>query len=311
MKFQLQQLEQMLDNAMNHASILTWGWFNEGPSSEPKACPAYAANAKYARARDPTRFTTWADDTDTRGACYEHATLISFNDYPGWYNHAGDINAPQIWNQRRRCVRLLGLAGARALQRGARRLGLPLVPRQLSARLAQRRRRRRPLRGLRRVGAIPLERRLLVRVHLLRDDHELLAQRRRRGLRRRALRLLPRRRHRRGAAAAHGPQRRQRLAQIEPQARLRPPVRRRVVAQRGVLGLRLLELLEHARHLAPHAVDLRAHGGRARGRAVRLRWQSLCDHRRYLGLRLRLLHDVAGRRATPLVDASHPGPPVR
>ena len=72
----------MLDNAMNHASILTWGWFNEGPSSEPKACPAYAANAKYARARDPTRFTTWADDTDTRGACYEHATLISFNDYP-------------------------------------------------------------------------------------------------------------------------------------------------------------------------------------------------------------------------------------
>ena len=47
MKFQLQQLEQMLDNAMNHASILTWGWFNEGPSSEPKACPAYAANAKY------------------------------------------------------------------------------------------------------------------------------------------------------------------------------------------------------------------------------------------------------------------------
>ena len=47
MMIQQQQLEQMLDNAMTHALILTWGWFNEGPSSEPKACPAYAANAKY------------------------------------------------------------------------------------------------------------------------------------------------------------------------------------------------------------------------------------------------------------------------
>ena len=121
MKFQLQQLEQMLDNAMNHASILTWGWFNEGPSSEPKACPAYAANAKYARARDPTRFTTWADDTDTRGACYEHATLISFNDYPGWYNHAGDINAPQIWNQMAAAVR------GGTTKSGAGTLGKPMV----------------------------------------------------------------------------------------------------------------------------------------------------------------------------------------
>eukprot|EP01050_Picozoa_sp_SAG11_P010025 SAG11_NODE_985_length_6288_cov_53.468972_2_plen_111_part_00 len=74
----------MMDNAMNHASILTWGWFNEGPSSNEEACPAYAACSAQARARDPTRFVTWADDTDLRGKCYGHATLISFNDYPGW-----------------------------------------------------------------------------------------------------------------------------------------------------------------------------------------------------------------------------------
>ena len=30
MKYQMQQLEEMLDNAMNHASVMTWGWFNEG-----------------------------------------------------------------------------------------------------------------------------------------------------------------------------------------------------------------------------------------------------------------------------------------
>ena len=30
MHFQLQQLEQMLDNALNHAAVFAWGWFNEG-----------------------------------------------------------------------------------------------------------------------------------------------------------------------------------------------------------------------------------------------------------------------------------------
>lgn len=59
MPYQLQQLEQMLNNALNHASVLTWGWFNEGPSDKPENCPAYAACANYTRARDPTRFHTW------------------------------------------------------------------------------------------------------------------------------------------------------------------------------------------------------------------------------------------------------------
>ena len=58
--------------------------FNEGPSNQPDACPAYKANADLAKARDPTRFTTWADDWTTGGYCYEHASLIAFNNYPGW-----------------------------------------------------------------------------------------------------------------------------------------------------------------------------------------------------------------------------------
>lgn len=86
MKYQMMQLEEMLDNALNHASVLTWGWFNEGPSNDLAACPAYGRCNSYSRARDPTRFTTWADDKDLRGKCYEHATLIAFNNYPGWYN---------------------------------------------------------------------------------------------------------------------------------------------------------------------------------------------------------------------------------
>jgi hypothetical protein len=29
-----------MDNAFNHASVMTWGWFNEGPSNDAAACPA-------------------------------------------------------------------------------------------------------------------------------------------------------------------------------------------------------------------------------------------------------------------------------
>jgi len=46
----------MLDASLNHASIMAWVWFNEGPSQHEEACPAYAACAAYVRARDPTRF---------------------------------------------------------------------------------------------------------------------------------------------------------------------------------------------------------------------------------------------------------------
>jgi beta-glucuronidase len=79
----------MMDNALNHASIFAWGWFNEGPSDQEGACPAYGACADYATSRDPSRFTTWADDKNFQGKCFAHASLISFNNYPGWYNKMG------------------------------------------------------------------------------------------------------------------------------------------------------------------------------------------------------------------------------
>ena len=75
---------------------MTWGWFNEGPSNDPKACPAYKANSDQARARDPTRFTTWASDKDLRDVCLEHASLVSFNNYPSWYNSAKPADQ---WNK--------------------------------------------------------------------------------------------------------------------------------------------------------------------------------------------------------------------
>lgn len=78
MVHQKRQLSEMIDNAINHAAVFAWGWFNEGPSDHPEAlppaptapgdssgglsaaappprqaCPAYGACSALARARDP------------------------------------------------------------------------------------------------------------------------------------------------------------------------------------------------------------------------------------------------------------------
>ena len=129
MKYQLQQLQQMLDNALNHASIFTWGWFNEGPASNVLACPAYGACNDYARGRDPSRFTTWADDTDLRGRCFEHATLIAFNSYPGWYNSMGSLTAQaEHWNSCANDVRRGKTSGGTGKpERDMHTLGKPFV----------------------------------------------------------------------------------------------------------------------------------------------------------------------------------------
>lgn len=86
LSYQRQQMNEMLDNALNHASIMIWAWFNEGPSHDPDACPAYKAQADTVHARDTTRFVTWASDKDLNDVCLEHATLVAFNNYPKWYN---------------------------------------------------------------------------------------------------------------------------------------------------------------------------------------------------------------------------------
>mmetsp|Transcript_40928 Transcript_40928/g.98242 ORF Transcript_40928/g.98242 Transcript_40928/m.98242 type:complete len:226 (+) Transcript_40928:1-678(+) len=80
---------------MNHAAIMTWAWFNEGPSDKSDACPAYQACAEKARAADPTRFVTWASNKEDNDKCLDHATLVSFNSYPAWYYSSGDLKKPK------------------------------------------------------------------------------------------------------------------------------------------------------------------------------------------------------------------------
>ena len=84
MKYQLQQMEEMMEASMNHPSIMVWAWFNEGPSDDPEACEGYKACAEVA-AKDPTRFRSYASSKKVKDKCLEHVTLVSFNDYPAWY----------------------------------------------------------------------------------------------------------------------------------------------------------------------------------------------------------------------------------
>ena len=85
LKYQAQQIEEMIDNAMNHPSIAFWGLFNEGPSRNAEACSAYHASSDKFKERDSTRLVTYASDAKRSDKCFAAADVVSINSYPGWY----------------------------------------------------------------------------------------------------------------------------------------------------------------------------------------------------------------------------------
>ena len=94
---QEQQINEMVDNALNHASIAFWGFFNEGPSHKEEACNGYQASSDAILSRDTTRFITYASNKfPPHDRCYRAATVISHNGYPGWY---ATENPETFWNR--------------------------------------------------------------------------------------------------------------------------------------------------------------------------------------------------------------------
>lgn len=94
--WQKKQVNYMLDNAFNHASIAFWGFFNEGPSDMEASCPGYQASSDAIRARDSTRFITYASNKYPNDKCFAAATAVSHNGYPGWYSGGPP---PQYWSR--------------------------------------------------------------------------------------------------------------------------------------------------------------------------------------------------------------------
>ena len=41
MKYQIQQMNEMISASISHPSVIFWGFFNEGPSNNAAACPGY------------------------------------------------------------------------------------------------------------------------------------------------------------------------------------------------------------------------------------------------------------------------------
>jgi len=102
MKYQIQAVNEMISASINHPSVIFHAFYNEGPSSDPKACAGYNASAEAIRNRvghPPTRLVTWASDKKTSDVCLGVADVISFNSYPAWYDHPGDLSEIEVfWN---------------------------------------------------------------------------------------------------------------------------------------------------------------------------------------------------------------------
>ena len=87
MKYQLQQMAEMVETSINHPSIIVHGFNNEGPSNDKDACPGYNQSANAVRQRStlvkgqerpPWRLVTWASDKKEGDVCLAIVDHISF-----------------------------------------------------------------------------------------------------------------------------------------------------------------------------------------------------------------------------------------
>ena len=69
----------MVSASFNHPSVFFHAFYNEGPSSDPKACAGYNASAAAIRARGTQKLVTWASDKKTSDKCLDIADVVSFN----------------------------------------------------------------------------------------------------------------------------------------------------------------------------------------------------------------------------------------
>ena len=98
----LADVASMVKSSVAHPSVIMHGFFNEGPSSDPKACPGYAASSQAIHDLVPLnwRLSTWASDKTASDVCLHFADVVSFNNYPGWYGAPGDVsNVNSTWKR--------------------------------------------------------------------------------------------------------------------------------------------------------------------------------------------------------------------
>eukprot|EP00930_Biecheleria_cincta_P001436 TRINITY_DN102580_c0_g1_i1.p1 TRINITY_DN102580_c0_g1~~TRINITY_DN102580_c0_g1_i1.p1 ORF type:complete len:912 (-),score=162.07 TRINITY_DN102580_c0_g1_i1:72-2807(-) len=102
---QLQALDETIDASINHASVIMWGFLNEGETTSVESRSAYQQLASFARAKDSSRLVSWASRHKINDKTLDLADVISFNDYPGWYDSAVS-EIPDTWRRYAEWVRL-------------------------------------------------------------------------------------------------------------------------------------------------------------------------------------------------------------
>jgi beta-glucuronidase len=82
---QLTQIDEMVDAAYNHPSVILWGILNESHSHDPACRDGYASLVGRLRDRDDTRPVTYASNHPFEDLCLDLVDVVSINCYPGWY----------------------------------------------------------------------------------------------------------------------------------------------------------------------------------------------------------------------------------
>lgn len=80
-------IEEMVEGAVNHPSVLVWGCCNEGASTDPQSRPGFDRLLGRLRALDSSRPVTFAiqHPFETEEVAADLADIVAVNTYPGWY----------------------------------------------------------------------------------------------------------------------------------------------------------------------------------------------------------------------------------
>lgn len=84
-KLQNEQTRRMVQESINHPSIILWGFMNELDSQTAEARELLSSLFATVRAEDRSRPVTFASNKADQDICYDLADVLTTNLYPGWY----------------------------------------------------------------------------------------------------------------------------------------------------------------------------------------------------------------------------------
>lgn len=81
---QINQTKLMVQNSINHPSVILWGFMNECCSETEGGKKLYMELSKTIKTEDPDFLVTYASSKKEKDLCFEFADVIAMTMYPGW-----------------------------------------------------------------------------------------------------------------------------------------------------------------------------------------------------------------------------------